>query len=151
MDVGGAAYDVETVGGATPTVEVLEPDHGMLAHTNHYLAPRLVAGDAMISRQQHSPGRLRALREGLAAQAPEVDLGGIQALLRNHVGFPDSVCSHPRDAQPVEERRATLASVVMNPSRSTVWIAEGPPCTTPYKQYEVQSTAAAELTGAGGV
>jgi isopenicillin-N N-acyltransferase-like protein len=101
---------------------VLWPDDdGRLVHTNHFLAPLARGVDTQPAQAPSTLLRWRQLR-----QAHDVE-----DALRSHFGAPESVCRHEREADPWPERRATLASLVMDPVRRTVHVADGPPCTAP--------------------
>lgn len=134
-DRSGEAKDVEAVGGSGQEIAVLEIEGGTVCHTNHFLDERFKAIDARAAANPHTYSRLSALASGLSDCPTDVD--ALVRLLRDHAGFPNSLCSHPSDDVAPYDQRATLASVVVNISRSTVWIAVGTPCSSSYEAYEV--------------
>jgi len=98
---------------------VLWPDaRGRLEHTNHFRAP-LPGGED--TQPAESPSTL--LRLDVLRRADEAE-----AALRSHLGRPQSVCRHDVAADAWEDRRATLASVAMDPGRGSFRVAAGPPC-----------------------
>jgi isopenicillin-N N-acyltransferase-like protein len=96
---------------------------GRLAHTNHFLAGPAAGEDLEALEAPSTALRLWDLRR-LDAAAP------LDAALRSHVGAPESVCRHEREADPWPERRATLASVVLDAGARSMRVAPGPPCST---------------------
>ncbi len=56
------------------------------------------------------------------------------ALLRDHVGRPDSVCRHPNPSLPEEERVETVVAVVEDLTARRLYIASGPPCTHAFEE-----------------
>ncbi len=95
----GGALAIE---GSATDAELLVPDpDGTLAHTNHYLAERMLGyeGDAIQARRsaiRHERG------QDLLAQAAREPSGVtprlLRSLLSDHENGPDSICRHaPRD------------------------------------------------------
>jgi isopenicillin-N N-acyltransferase-like protein len=98
---------------------------GRLAHTNHFLAG-LAAGEDLEAREAPST-RLRLWDLGrLEPGRP------LEDALRSHAGAPESICRHERDQDTWPDRRATLASVVLDPGARAMRVADGPPCSAAY-------------------
>jgi isopenicillin-N N-acyltransferase-like protein len=130
-DSHGELYSVET---SATTHDILYGDGGWLAHTNHYLSPRM--------RALEEPGtyagshvRLNRARRLLKAQLGGVTARDLQAILRDHVNYPDSICSHQDPENPSDEREMTIASLVMDLNERVMWAAPGPPCESEYSVY----------------
>ena len=66
----------------------------------------------------------------------EVDGERLKAILRDHENRPESICRH-REDQPEELVLETLASVVMDVSDGTLEVADGPPCSNPYRAHRL--------------
>jgi len=86
------------------------------------------------------PHRLCSVGLGLSAVAalverPGQSVGDVQACLRDHDNFPDSVCRHVNPDDPPEEACITVVSVVMDLSERILWISDGAPCEHPYEAY----------------
>jgi isopenicillin-N N-acyltransferase-like protein len=115
----GRAIDVE--GGAC-CAEVIEPECGVLAHTNHYIHPRMldlekstgVVGSTM---------RLGRARELLAARGRPWTVDALVAVLSDHANAPDSVCRHG-----VGEDARTVFWCVADVTAGSVRYGSGPPC-----------------------
>ena len=60
----------------------------------------------------------------------------IEEMLRDHVGYPDSICRH-EDALDAEGKRlGTVFSIIMNLDREEMCFAPGTPCNCPYHLYK---------------
>ncbi len=133
VDAGGEGEAVEL----TPSDQALLPaEEGVLAHTNHFLAPRLqreerLAGQAL----RNSQARLARLRELLHAEAGALDVAACQRILRDREGPPHALCRAPGDA-PGEEV-ATVVSLVAEPVARRLWVAPGPPHQHAYQDHEL--------------
>jgi hypothetical protein len=93
-----------------------------VARTNHYIgAPERLAP------VRHSAGRLATLRAALADAAADP-----RAVLALHA--PEALCRHAPDASP------TLAGAVYNGPARTAVIAFGPPCSSPWRHFALDST-----------
>jgi isopenicillin-N N-acyltransferase like protein len=107
-------------------------------HTNHYLDPEL-------ARLAPPPGggsaaRLARLRELLAERVPATP-AALGELLADHAGHPQAICEHdrpPADGGPADEADAVVFSMVCDLEAGRLWVAPGPPCTTPYEEVELR-------------
>lgn len=101
---------------------------GVLVHTNHF---RGGLRDAVDLEPAERPGTLLRQRrlESLVREgaADEVALG-------SHYPRPAPVCRHDADSDATAwvDRRATLLSVVIDPSVPSLRLAPGPPCVEPF-------------------
>jgi isopenicillin-N N-acyltransferase like protein len=100
---------------------------GRLAHTNHFLAGP-PAGDDLEVRE--GPSTVLRLWD-LGRRTPDAPL---EEALRSHAGAPESVCRHERADDAWPDRRATLASVVLDAGARSMRVAAGPPCSSPYAE-----------------
>jgi isopenicillin-N N-acyltransferase-like protein len=92
---------------------LVAPEGGRLAHTNHFLAGPPAGEDLVAAEEPSTFERLAELRRG--------------GSLASHAG---PLCRHVSLADPWPDRRATLASVVMEPGVPRLRVADGPPCET---------------------
>lgn len=138
LDAAGTAIDLET----TPTRDApLLPQHGLLAHANHYLS-------AELRTEERSPERYRVnsiARQGridalLAANHGRLNLTRMQAIMRDRAGLPDAICDAPGDN---EFDSSTVASVIAAPARRELWVAVGPPDRHQYRCYTFSAVEAA--------
>ena len=133
-DASGAAANFETIAGGKTEIRTTLPRSGLLAHSNHFLAPEFAAIDAYVANSPHSLTRLADMREGLASGAA-LTVPRVQAALRNHAHAPNGVCSHPDPAAHALYARTTVASFVADLTARTFWYTDGPPCNAVYETY----------------
>jgi isopenicillin-N N-acyltransferase like protein len=125
------AVDVEAAPGSCCSFGVVR---GVLAHTNHFLEPdHLGVEEPHSERRPHSYSRLARIRELLDARP--LSLEDVQASLRDHDNFPDSVCRHVHPDDPPEEACVTVVSAVMDLDERALWLSDGPPCENGYQRY----------------
>ncbi len=114
----------------------LEPAGGVLAHANHFLQPQRL-GIWQPLREERSSTYLRCDRMSLLLA--ERTAGGpltrddLESLLRDHEGYPDSICRHPNSALPEDERTETVFAVLMDLDALRMRYAGGNPCTLPFQ------------------
>jgi isopenicillin-N N-acyltransferase like protein len=128
----GEAVDIEK----TPTgTDYLYGSTGVLAHTNHFES-RLVVEDQ--GRKLLPDSILRYCRAGklLGRSTGEVEISTLQAILRDHVNRPSSICRHADLRAHELERLQTNASIVMDLSGGVMLICKGQPCEG---QYEIET------------
>lgn len=132
-DPSGEIYTVET---AATTHVILYGERGWLAHTNHYLSPKMQALEEP-GTYSSSNVRLNRARRLLRRQLGQVTVESLQALLRDHVNFPDSICSHEDPNDLPHEREQTLVSLIMDLTERVMWAAPGPPCEGEYTAHRL--------------
>lgn len=126
------ATDLET----TPTaVARLEPEDGVLAHSNHYVAPELAGVERAAARGlANSRQRLAQMTALLRARRGALDLPGVAAVLRDRDCAPDALSRAPGEwADDV----ITIASTVAEVAAPRLWIALGPPHAAAYYPHAV--------------
>jgi hypothetical protein len=125
-DASGAIVDIELSGGS-----FREIDRSLQAHTNHYLRAPLAADphglQAMVMKPD-SLDRLARLEELLATG----DEDEVLLALRDHEGFPRSVCRHEDAGGTV-----TTASIVLRLARQEMLVCTGNPCALPYQLFSL--------------
>ena len=131
----GVAVDVEAAPGDFSRLFLLLPgEDGVLLHTNHFLSPRFDGKDVSVWAMPDSPVRLQRLRAGLAACGGPPSLADFRALLADHANYPSGVCCHPDARMAPWDQGATVASVLMDLGARTMWLADGYPCSVPYRE-----------------
>ena len=123
----GEAVNLET----SPVEEhVLWPENGICAHTNHYLEPGKNFRDLKPLRDPFLSTylRCRRARTGLAELKGEIDVRGVQNILKDHMDKPFSVCTHQNPAVEPLRQIVTCLSIVMNLSRRQIHYTLGNPC-----------------------
>ncbi|WP_157248940.1 C45 family autoproteolytic acyltransferase/hydolase [Nonomuraea typhae] len=131
----GFAIDLETTPGA---VGWMYPEGGLLVHGNHYQAfvpPQLAAtyrpGSAdSLFRVPRAETGLRAVH---ASSGTAEARKRIRSAMSDHLGYPESLCTHPDEAQPAVKRWATLLSSCVDLTTGDYMIAAGTPCDHDYE------------------
>jgi isopenicillin-N N-acyltransferase like protein len=124
-----ASYEVSPA-----RVARIEPEDGVLLHTNHFLEP---PGDAEDVHRRESPSTLARLDElaRCVRRAPgQVDAAAVKDALRSHDAGPNAVCCHDPDNERYAYRAETLVSVCLNLEELRLEISEGAPCDAPYRE-----------------
>lgn len=135
LDASGAAADLEL----TPTRDArLEPQDGLLAHANHYVAPELLSEERAGDYVQNSQARMGRIRELAAEQRGALTVAAAQRLLQDRTCYPDTLCREPQDAP--ERDVMTFASLVAVPARGELHVAVGPPNQHAYQLHTFSQT-----------
>lgn len=133
----GVAVDVEGSPGDYSRLYFLYPgsDDGIILHTNHFLADRFAGRDVSVWVMPDSPVRLQRLRAGVHA-ARDHSLATFRSLLSDHANYPSGVCCHPDPRMAPADQGMTVTSVLMDLDAQRMWIADGNPCATPYRELD---------------
>lgn len=125
-----SAVDIEA---APQTYRRLEPENGVLVHTNHFLDPRSMGiVEPPTEKRPHSYHRRARLLQ-LFDQEGSIGAGDLMNFLRDHEGDPYSVCRHKDMNEPPEDRYITVTSVMMDMETREMWLTDGPPCGAEYE------------------
>ena len=131
----GFAIDLET----TPARHGwMYPTDGILAHTNHFLAfvPEQIAATYRpfsVTSLWRLPRLERGLQAVRTANAPSAARAAIGDALRDHFGFPNSLCKHDDQRLGTGDRYHTVASSIVDLTAGEYWISAGPPCENDYR------------------
>ena len=140
-DKTGHAMNFETIAGGEDEIHATRPCDGLLAHSNHFLAPAFCDIDAYVGNSPHSRTRLSDMRQGLRhARRPSV--ATMQQVLRSHAHEPNGICSHPDPAAHPMYARTTVASFIADVTSGEFWFTDGPPCRSEYETYRLRTRAA---------
>jgi isopenicillin-N N-acyltransferase-like protein len=129
------AVNIEGAPGDFSALFLTFPDEGLLLHTNHFASGRLSADDVGLWVMPDSPFRLERLREQLGGAA-SLSLKAVRQALADHAGHPSGVCCHPDERWDPLEQGETVASVLMDLDERRMWLADGRPCTAPYRELD---------------
>jgi isopenicillin-N N-acyltransferase like protein len=134
--VDGVAVDIEAAPGDYSRLFLLFAADGVLLHTNHFLSPSIDAKDVSLWVMPDSPFRLERLRSAVAVQSSKLSISDFQSFLADHANHPSGVCCHPDARMDPFDQGSTVASVLMDLDRRRMWLADGHPCTTPYRELD---------------
>jgi isopenicillin-N N-acyltransferase-like protein len=136
-DASGRVADCET---APDALYLLEPEGGLLTHSNQFRSARATAEleDTGIQRLPDTLHRHATVRDRLQPRLGRITVEDVQQALTDHRAHPASVCRHLSDP-PKPGEIATLASVIMDVTEGRMWVASGPPCMRPYQEYRLST------------
>jgi isopenicillin-N N-acyltransferase-like protein len=132
----GEALDFEA---APEGIGRLEPTNGLLTHSNHFVTPWGRALDIGIAVFPDTLARLERIEQVLRAHVGHIEIDHLFAALRDHSGFPGSICRHGDERDPVPARMETSVSIVMDLTDRKIWMTAGPPCEGEYTVLEFDS------------
>jgi isopenicillin-N N-acyltransferase like protein len=129
----GELYNVEV---SARKFAVLYGEDGWLVHTNHYLDQGLQAIEKDTEELIDSRIRyFRAMR--LIKQTPIHSVKTLQAIQRDHVNLPDSICNHVKDdVTPLQDKK-TINALIIDLTARTLYLAWGNPCQNHYHTYHL--------------
>ncbi|MET0233645.1 MAG: C45 family peptidase [Kibdelosporangium sp.] len=136
VDDTGYCSDLETTPGTGPAGRIGLAD-GVLTHSNHFLTAGLTGRDLYTERKPHTVNRRDNLDDSLRGMNTPT-LTGIATALGDHRDAPSSVCQHPDDRLPLEERTCTVAGVVLDTRNAVVHVAAGNPCEAVWRQVSLR-------------
>jgi isopenicillin-N N-acyltransferase-like protein len=74
----------------------------------------------------------------MRSQRGKMSLKSFQAILSDHVNYPQSICNHIDENDPSLERQQTIASLLMDLTTRTMYVAWGSPCQAEYFSYKLE-------------
>lgn len=126
----GSALDFEAAPGDFTRLYPIYPSDGVLLHTNHFRSPSVHATDFGLWAMPDTAVRLQRLQALVTSGAKAGDL---REMLTDHADHPYGICAHGLPGASELEHGMTVASLVMDLSAKQMWLASGPPCTTPFE------------------
>ena len=132
----GIAVDAEAAPGDFSQLFLVSAEGGVLLHTNHFTSPRFGGTDVSVWVMPDSPIRLDRLRAAVAARPGRPGLEEFRTLFADHANYPSGVCCHPDPRVHAYDQGATVASVLMDLTSRRMWLADGNPCTTAYRELD---------------
>lgn len=111
---------------------VLEPEDGVLVHSNHYIHPDLLSAERSVTGLANSRVRLARIQQRLR-ELERVSVRDAQALLADHSDGIDSVCAHTKERNGTLLK--TICSMVAVPARRTMWARRGNACEGEFTVY----------------
>lgn len=129
----GELYNVEV---SARRFAILYGEEGFVVHTNHYLNTAMQA-------VEHEPDELidtrvryfRALR--LLKATPLHTIKTLQAIQRDHINYPNSICNHTDEQADPLDRTKTINAIVMDLTARVMHLAWGNPCANTYHTYHL--------------
>jgi isopenicillin-N N-acyltransferase-like protein len=137
---GGEIIDLES----TPfDVGFMYPQGGILSHANNFVDLRYARNVVDKFKNIVPDSLIRTERAGrlLRKHAGSITVGTLKEALKDHFGYPNSICRHPDPAYHVDLQAESIASVVMDLENRTLHVSNGEPCSNPYKTFKFDSLA----------
>ena len=132
----GSAVNVEAAPGDFSRLYLLFPAGGVVLHSNHFLSPGFDGKDLSVWVMPDSPLRLQRIRAGLDVLEGTPTLDTFRTLLADHANYPSGLCCHPDSRMAPSDQGATVASVLMNLGTQQMYLADGNPCSAPYRELD---------------
>ncbi len=119
--------------------DFLYADAGWLVHANHYESPRLRSGDTGLPTSMSTLARAARARRLLSTAAAQgrVSVETFRSILRDHAYGAYAICRHADPSEPALDQTATRASVIMDLSARTLYLAPGQPCCEEYQTFRL--------------
>lgn len=130
----GEMYNVEV---SARRFAVLGSQDGILVHTNHYLDPQMQAveldSDELVATRIRYHRALRLLK-----QIPLHTTKTLQAIQKDHINHPDSICNHADNDENPLDREKTITALVLDLTKRQISATWGNPCTNAYTTYQLE-------------
>jgi isopenicillin-N N-acyltransferase-like protein len=110
----------------------VQPEHGVVVHTNHFVCESLLSAQAPLGLALSSQPRL--LTAGQHAAQSDIDQAALEHFLRDETDGHLSICRSPDMALPAAGRVESVAGVIMNTSTRQLWIAPDVPKRCAFEQ-----------------
>jgi isopenicillin-N N-acyltransferase-like protein len=112
-------------------------EEGYMAHTNHYLDPAMrkveSESDELVSTRVRY---YRAIR--LLNLTEKHTLKSLQAIQKDHINEPDSVCNHAIEGNPLD-REKTIVALTIDLTTRQMHAAWGNPCKNMFCTYQLEA------------
>ena len=118
------------------TIDTMIPDDGVLVHTNHYISPKMHLKHDVNPRGS-SYIRLQRIKTLVKECYGKITVEDVMAMLRDHAGYPHSICDH-EDIKDLPDRRDTTNfGIIMDLTENCVYLAAGNPCENKFEKYDI--------------
>jgi isopenicillin-N N-acyltransferase-like protein len=132
--LGQAPDRVVDIEAAPRVTRAIAPEGGVIAHSNHFWDPDgMGIVEPASDTRPYSKLRLERCQRLLVEHDGGIGVADAMAFLRDHDGYPQSLCRHPDARRPETKQSATVTSVLMDLHDRAMWISDGPPCQSPYQ------------------
>lgn len=131
----GEMYSVEV---SARRFDILHGTDGYLTHTNHYLSQTMKEiekdPEELISSRVRFFRANRLLRENSTHT-----IKTLQAIQKDHVNLPNSICNHNIAGTDPMDRESTITALVIDLTARQMHIAWGNPCQNAYHTYHLSA------------
>lgn len=131
----GEIYSIEV---SALKFEILYANDGYLVHTNHYIDPQMRQVEK--DPEELLSSRVRYFRASrLIRQNEKHSIKSLQAIQKDHVNMPNSICNHNIEGLDPLDREKTINALVIDLTSREMHIAWGNPCQNIYHTYHLNA------------
>jgi isopenicillin-N N-acyltransferase like protein len=131
----GEMYSIEV---SARRFEILHGTDGYLVHTNHYLAPQMKEIES--EPEELISSRVRYFRANrILRQSSSHTIKTLQAIQKDHVNLPNSICNHAVEWSDPLDREKTINAMVIDLTAREMHICWGNPCQNMYHTYHLNA------------
>ena len=131
----GEMYSVEV---SARRFEILHGTDGYVTHTNHYLSQTMK--DIEKDPEELISSRVRYFRANrLLREHSTHTIKTLQAIQKDHVNLPNSICNHNIEGIDPMDRESTITALVIDLTAREMHIAWGNPCQNAYHAYHLNA------------
>src|SRR5688572_32481631 len=131
----GEIYSIEV---SARKFEILSANDGYMVHTNHYIDPQLKQIEK--DPEELLSSRVRYFRASrLLQQTEQHSIKSLQAIQKDHVNIPNSICNHNIEGLDPLDREKTINALVIDLTAREMHIAWGNPCQNGYHTYHLNA------------
>ncbi|MBR4955774.1 MAG: hypothetical protein IKY46_07675 [Clostridia bacterium] len=118
------------------TVEPLIPEDGVLVHTNHYVGPKMYMKND-VNHMGSTYIRMQRIKTLVKECHGKITIDDIKRMLKDHAGYPQSICDHENMKDPLAKRDATNFAIIMDLTENCIHLAPGNPCENEFEKYYI--------------
>lgn len=131
----GEIYSVEV---SSRKFDILHGTDGYMVHTNHYLSQTMKEIES--EPEELISSRVRYFRANrLLRQNSAHNIKSLQAIQKDHVNLPNSICNHNIAGIDPLDRENTISAMVIDLTAREMHIAWGNPCQNAYHTYHLDA------------
>ncbi len=131
----GEIYSIEV---SARKFEILYAENGCMIHTNHYLDRKM--REIEKEPEERISSRVRYHRASrLLNQTEKHTIKTLQAIQKDHVNVPNSICNHNILGADPLDREKTICALVIDLTAREMHIAWGNPCQNMYHTYHLDA------------
>jgi isopenicillin-N N-acyltransferase-like protein len=131
----GEIYSVEV---SARKFEILYAHDGYMVHTNHYLDPQMKQIEK--DPEELLSSRVRYFRASrLIHQNEKHTINSLQAIQKDHVNVPNSICNHNIAGADPLDREKTISALVIDLTSREMHITWGNPCQNVYHTFRLNA------------
>lgn len=129
----GEMYSVEV---SAKRFDILHGTDGYMVHTNHYLSQTMKEIEK--DPEELISSRVRYFRANrLLRESSTHTIKSLQAIQKDHVNLPNSICNHNIAGTDPMDRESTITALVIDLTAREMHIAWGNPCQNTYHTYHL--------------